>query len=985
MSFDVLRLQALLSLAYWVSAQERTEEDETTLNAILDEVEARRTGVGNYLLEHDIQLSRGQWLLFVAGMLANWSENMWTGFQQMDSLREYLTDENCSSAATSAELDAVGAALTALGSIEFGEAGVDVVLSLMQASQSLAKSAEGQHPKAAYDLAACAVLAGVEVVDDLNEVQLQQLLIACDTHVRLAVVGEKLEQIVVAHIEKARVHDKLSSAAPAHRVKAFQDLEIATEALMALPEGQLRDMLSEQIGQIADASPHLRVAIHRLLVFKDQKSRDAFRAKTGVDPMLKRIHVAKDDDEMAQALQRVLQSDAHLISFIDLARFELHANGDPSHLSVDWTNWRVNHHAYQRAVPQNRSFLREQDFAETLAELVHETTHVMTTSRQIGFPLFTCRMLLMMLESFLLASVKCTDIEELFKAKLEPGCSEQLGFVHHQLSIAERMEILQDTWTPWFEGLAVFAETAVIPVDDELGIADVVLLQRNLVDFNEAAQEGPEAYREAYEAFVSQFEGLASNALSQIGPDRLRTLFRSSDGALYSAGYVTVRRILSEFRNKLGEDRSGAELFAALYHATCYGIRDSFPPFDLPAEAYKDAALQGMSDWIDMLNRLSADDIKLLITRDSKFSEGRRLTWRNGQPLEFSDDDIERMKEQLDVQWQEISGQLLRLLDPEITPLASKDPDVGEIEATMRKASERAISAYLGSDDSMAHLQSAQIELMYSTSLMPIGSVDAGFALCVGENSDFAHLCINLITTERHRDTKAPSYNFLVLPMPRDQALRLMDAYNRTRVPYMRVTRLEDLAGVINPDLSYMNYFLFEYGDEWNWAHSAVLPLSILEKDNDRERFIAYAKRRLGTDPTNRVQVPLSSLRERCTTWLDESHKWVAGGINLPLQDWADALRAQAVRIGDSSLRAERRRVAGEGMLRVAGIPEAEAAALAERGFVGLTENHRGEYANLIEFLLASARRRSNTQEMKPPPIPTLSYLFSKYDAGWDL
>jgi hypothetical protein len=985
MSFDILSFQARLCLAHWVVAQEHTADDQAKLYAILDEVEAGRTGFGNYLLEHDLQLSRSQWLLFVAGMLANWSESMWTGFQLMDSFREYVTDKNCRSAAT-AELDAVGAALTALGAIDFGEAGTDVVFSLMQALQTLAEIAEEHHPREAYDLAAGAVLAGEEVANDLSEVQLQLLLNACDVHLRLAVVGGRLEQIVVARSERAKVHDRLSQSASHHRAAAFQDLEIATEALMALSEGQLRDMLSEQIEQIGNASPHLRVAMQLLVIHRNQKKRDAFRAEFGVDPMLNRIRLIKDEDEMAQALQDILRSDAHLVSFVDLARFELQTSRNPSHLSVDWTNWRVNHHAYQRAVPQNRSFLREQDFAETLAELVHETTHVMTTSRQIGFPLFTCRMWLMMLESFLLETMQCTDPAELFNARLEPGFSEQLSLVHHQLSIAERMEILQDVWTPWFEGLAVFAETAVIPADDELGIADVVLLQRNLVDFNEAAEEGPEAYRDAYEAFASQFEDLASNALIQIGPDRLRTLLRSSDGALYSAGYAAVRRILSDFRGKLGKDRSGAELFTALYHATCYGIRDSFPAFDLPVEAYQDAALQAMSDWMKMLRKLSAEDIELLISRESKSSKGRRLSWRNGRPFEFSDDDMKQVERQIQVQWQSISSQLLRLLDPKITPLTSGDPDIGEIEITMRNASERTISEYLGSSGNMTRLLSAQIELMSSTSLMPIGSVESGFILCAGEDLSFAHLCMNLITTERHRDTGSPSNNFLVLPLPRDQALRLMDAYKRTRVPYIRVTRFADLVGVIRPDLSsnYMNYFLFEYGDEWNWAHSAVLPLSIFEKDEDRQRFIAYAKRQLGTDPMNRLQVPLSSLRGRCMTWLDESDVWMAGGINLPLQDWSKALRAQALRIGDGSLRAQRRRAACEQMLRAAGVLEAEAVALAERGFMALSEDHRGEYANLIEFLLTSARRRTNTQEMKQPPIPILSNLFSRYDNGWD-
>jgi hypothetical protein len=95
---------------------------------------------------------------------------------------------------------------------------------------------------------------------------------------------------------------------------------------------------------------------------------------------------------------------------------------------------------------------------------------------------------------------------------LSDGEAAQLFRAQHGVELTLKAHALQDAWTPWFEGLAIFSELAADPSLDPVNNGWVTEAIRNLVDFypSDEDRSSPERLEEAYREFCSEIETRSS-------------------------------------------------------------------------------------------------------------------------------------------------------------------------------------------------------------------------------------------------------------------------------------------------------------------------------------------------------------------------------------------------------------------------------------------------------------------------------------------
>lgn len=974
---DILPPTRLL-LAQLLSAQPCGDDALAAYDQLTLELEGWNDGFVQYLLEHERKLLPGEWVIFLCIALYNWSDSMWQLVDQLEPIHDHFTVEDAPPDQT-IMLDHAFSVLTVSGLIEFRDqknAGAELGRHL----GVISKLSEPLDTKVAHDFATFAVIAFNSAAEIMTEALEAEAEVAEEQQIRLAIGGGKPEQLAAARLGAANGAIRRANRGLTLREAAYRAVERAVEALLHMPDGPVREELVASF--MADLQPNrwVQTATLSLLVANQPSLRNEFIQSHGVDPLLTRLNRFANTEGVAQFLQGLTMHGFSTLQMYERERMALEKLPLPETLTVDWTEWRVDHHAYRRAIPQSRSFLREEDFPRNLAYYVHEITHVLSVSRQIGFTLYTMRVWILALEMIIGGFIQ-SDTDTLYSDPLPRGDLRLLPMVQHQLAIAERMQILQDVWAPWFEGLAVFAESAGIPADDPRGITLVMAALRGLVD--PIAQEGKET-DETYLSYYAQFERMASEALLKTGPTRLYELFFSNANAsIYASGYAAVRRVVAYLRAKATGPRSGAELFTVLLSATQYSISSALPPLDVPLEEYELEARQRMAVWIRSLATLSAEDIALIVDRPDDFSPSHPVLWEDGRPKLAKD-----LAPGMDIEvasrsWELMSNAILRICEPDVTPPAAKERQAKEFEAAIRAKSGMLLKQYF-LDDGGSTLRDAQLQMAEAGYLLPVGSVTCSFLLAINEAAGIGHLCVALVTTEAHKDTREPSFNLLMLPLPIVEIEQVTEIYERTRDPHIRVSRIIDFVGLARSELADTlgHYLVFQYHD-WSWIAPAALGLEAFDDEDQRKHFLRIATKRLGASRSSDVHVAISRLADRAAKWLATGASWRAGDLRTELSEWEAAIQAQIIRLGSMEQRRARLTAASQDMLNAVGLATPLVNALSTEGFAGLTDYARHQRDGFVAFLIATSRNPANAGA--PPPLPPdLAKLFRRSAAGWD-
>src|SRR5262249_53885527 len=140
-------------------------------------------------------------------------------------------------------------------------------------------------------------------------------------------------------------------------------------------------------------------------------------------------------------------------------------------------------------------------------------------------------------------------------AQLSDGDAGALFRAEQNVELALKAKILQDVWTPWFEGLAMFGEMAADPTHHDERHSPVTEALRNLIDFHGQPHEG-ERVSDAFLKYISEFEARCSQAISRLGPARLRAYADVTD-VPYLAGYIAVRAVVAAWRARRPQGVSG--------------------------------------------------------------------------------------------------------------------------------------------------------------------------------------------------------------------------------------------------------------------------------------------------------------------------------------------------------------------------------------------------------------------------------------------
>src|SRR5262249_40645225 len=149
---------------------------------------------------------------------------------------------------------------------------------------------------------------------------------------------------------------------------------------------------------------------------------------------------------------------------------------------------------------------------------------------------------------------------------------------------------------PWFEGVAVFGETAADPKTDPEVVSPVLSVVYNLWDTPLMDAEEIEKYKAdrgtAMSSRMTKAEDLYSQAFAKKAYYRLRAYFDNErDITKYWPGYFAVRAVIASWRETLGRRLSGAQAYRMLIHVTRYTeYSELLPDIRRPIDAFRDDA-----------------------------------------------------------------------------------------------------------------------------------------------------------------------------------------------------------------------------------------------------------------------------------------------------------------------------------------------------------------------------------------------------------
>lgn len=294
---------------------------------------------------------------------------------------------------------------------------------------------------------------------------------------------------------------------------------------------------------------------------------------------------------------------------------------------ADWESWSFTWSAYPVAVPIGRAIPQALDFLDHLLVLRHETTHVATMRGYLGLSLLALRSafvdacLDLSMVSFRLdvQPTTCTIIPD-----LEGADVRLLAMAERALEISLKTVALQESWSPFLEGVAVYGELHANAATTE------ALTNIDLVILNFLADTVDTTGMNLEETFLAQDENAnrwLGRAQSEVGALRLRQ-YLGAHGAKYLPGYLAVRALVSRWRETLGE-LSPTDAFRMLLHAATYISDEGVPDLGLSCDDFGREAPKAMLATLRSLARALPEDLKRV--RDgagtpSRWVRGRLVT-----------------------------------------------------------------------------------------------------------------------------------------------------------------------------------------------------------------------------------------------------------------------------------------------------------------------------------------------------------------------
>jgi hypothetical protein len=757
------------------------------------------------------------------------------------------------------------------------EAGNDLAEAMVALAEALLESG---HEDQAYNSAGLAA-------DVAEEPHLRRR--AATLGLELGLKAQRSHQVAFCSVVAATATVELADRDPDLRLEAFDAVERALEHAAAA-DPQYRDMAAKMLLKGVHDKPYLRALIPGITY---QIDGHPLRSKLMEVVPSWPPRITRDGiEEQAKRFTEIARL-ASWLTEIDSRRLDLQTASTGAHAKIDWIRWTLDHPAYRHAVPHSRSFFREKMFDSQICTLAHEYTHVLSLVGALGMYALALRAAAFGVETAIWSQEAdvVSRVGEEGVGPLQPGSTAQLIHI----------------WTPWLEGLAIFAETGGDPALDPVRIGHVANLLRNLIDFEAGEFETLEQMEQAFGAHVAEFENRFSDAIRHSAPNRSRDFFvDDQDRMLYLSGYLAVRSVVASWRDRFDGELSGPQALDLLIHATRFGTREAVPALDLGADDFFDEARDRMVDWMRNLAQLPIEDVQGFVHAVTETdgagvmfrwtggrvgpSDGSKPAWRLGESIEQASMSLAH------------EGDSDRL---------------GEVSENLRAFAEataevlRTHYSSPGGKRTWDGLERGFQGAYAAQSMLPVGETAATFFLNLEEEEQRARLFVQLRTTEEHVDGGV-SANALSFPLPIDEALELAEEYRRIGSPRIKVTRLADVAGQISGAPAGTNIFRLEYGN-WHCIQATTAGAGELFKPGgllDQIRQLADGR----MAPPAVVEAEMRWIADgkagakRTLEWLRAGVPWEYEELGVDAAPWRALVEAKAEAFLDLESRRTRRR-----------------------------------------------------------------------------
>lgn len=648
----------------------------------------------------------------------------------------------------------------------------------------------------------------------------------------------------------------------------------------------------------------------------------------------------------------------------------------PTLPEAHWTTWSFDYPPFGRAVPNGESMSKDDYPDETRLTIAHETIHVLCMGGDLGLALTALRLALFEVEFRLWTFEGSTDPERVGVgvAPLTIGDLAPMAQAEQALELSRKIQALEDVWSPWLEGVAVFGEMTAAHEDDEV-VTLVTQVLANLI-----SDERPEEESARRKIPVGQVPRVRQDdadrqfreAGGRSGPARLRANLGGKYAHKYLAGYLAVRSVVAAWRRSVGEELSAQMAFRLLLHLTRYGTTESVPDLAAPAADFGAEAIDRMADWVRGLQSLDPESLRKMAREGHQMG---RSCWRGGELIVLDDEDADAV------------ALLEPMVDRALMTLAGEEADLDRIPAadTETKVLMKAFAGAL-------EKQSWSLKEIYPglpatylgrLAILPLAKVRAPFWL-VEPGGDLVFL---LRTSDPTGGP--PLHQLLRSRLTPDRAAALEAERSRLRDARMSVHRVADVAPTsYEPELrgGGINYFVFIYGD---WIHLEGRGLHTGFNDVSPS-LAAQIEQRLSPNPLLDFETTQSARGEagarRTADWLRVSEEWTLDGTRY----WPQALVDRIGRLAEEVLDRDDHRDAPLAAARLLGmVSGSEAAPRLQREGLGVLREIDPEYTTQVLHALTDSA-------LAPAPSAFLDQhggelsellgdLFETNDGFWDV
>jgi hypothetical protein len=592
-------------------------------------------------------------------------------------------------------------------------------------------------------------------------------------------------------------------------------------------------------------------------------------------PDISATYTAIRKDSLTEWSHDFFNESRNIIFEIANERFRLFHQSVKKSIQVRFNDWSIQHQNLLQAIPHNRSVLKEEYLSDLLMELKHELIHVHSLFGSVGATLSVMRWCLAEVElTLFLQQGKFTNYEKdisLANSRLQSSREpvkllnpDAVLLLHAERSVTieQKIKIIENIWTPWFEGIAVFGEIS----DDPLLDAEIESLPstviKHLADLIVSTDELEEKSREELVAdHIKEMETAYHESIKEKAPDRLRN-YLTRNYRKYLPGYFCARKLLSSWR-KTYHDKTlrGDQAARLLLHLTRFSGFDTVPDISLPVDEFRHEAMKKHIEWLNAIKALTYKEIDAFASQD-RSNIFDSYSWENGtfKKAELKPEEIESdVVEKILAKGKEC---LKYILDEE-----TLEKKVAQSDSKVKETLKEAIGSIESNPFLLINKKFAFL-LGGRYTVLPLAQAECPFWMI----DDGKRLNVLIRTREKDKEHREPRYNVVSLPLTDDEYDSLREIVCATGAPNITVTRSVVLGGTKSPHLTGTHYFVYQC-EKWMHVSSAGMffggtpeddVTAMLEYRLAPNEFIEYK------EAINSDDHPLAS---RTLQWIKD-HKW---------------------------------------------------------------------------------------------------------------